>query len=134
VAREDCARVWASLLLGHAEPNTYHLVTGPEAVTDREVFDYMTGKTGYRAEYVEMSDDELATWWRSRGLPDDFATGDFSKLPMKLCIPDLVCCGQLAARGYMGHPTDTVERLTGSKPLSFKENYVKYESLFPKND
>ncbi|KXS18202.1 NAD(P)-binding protein [Gonapodya prolifera JEL478] len=136
VARSDCGRVYAALVLGKAPPNTVHLVSGPEAVTDREIFDYVTSKVEYKAEFVEMTDDELASWWREKGLPDDFATGDFSKLPMKICIPDLVCCGecQCVARGYMSEVSDAVEKLTGRRPLGFRENYVQYEHLFPRND
>lgn len=119
--------------MGRAEPNTCHVVTGPVAVTDREVFDYMNSKSGYKAQFVDMSDEELAKWWRERGLSDDAVNGDFSKLPMKLCIPDLLCCGEMVREGHMELVTDTVEKLTGRKPQGYKENFVKYEGLFPKN-
>lgn len=120
--------------MGKAEPNTCHVVTGPEAVTDRGVFEYMNAKSGYNAGFVDMTDAELAGWWRERGLSDDAINGDFSKLPMKLCIPDLVCCGEMVREGHMEQVTDTVERLTGRKPLGYKENFAKYEFLFPRND
>ncbi|KAE9002349.1 hypothetical protein PF001_g13641, partial [Phytophthora fragariae] len=41
VAREDCGRVFGALLLGKQEKNTVVDVTGPEAVTDREIFEWM---------------------------------------------------------------------------------------------
>ncbi|KAK4151645.1 NAD(P)-binding protein [Chaetomidium leptoderma] len=134
VAREDCGRVFGALLMGKAEPDTCHTLTGPEAVTDREIFDYINSVSGYKAEFVDMTDDALAAWWRERGLPDNAINGDFSQLPMKLCIPDLLCCGEMVAQGHMAEVTDAVEKLTGRKALGFKENYKKYEQLFPRND
>lgn len=134
VAREDCGRVFGALLMGKAGPNTCHAVTGPEAVTDREVFEYINSKSGYKAEFVETNDEELAAWWQKKGLSDDAINGDFSKLPMKLCIPDLLCCGEMLRGCYMEQVTDTVEKLTGRQPLGYAENFAKYEFLFPKND
>ncbi|KAK0745795.1 hypothetical protein B0T18DRAFT_428876 [Schizothecium vesticola] len=60
--------------------------------------------------------------------------GDFSKLPMKLCILDLLCCGETVAQGYMEEVTDAVEKLTERKPLRYKGSFTKYEHLFPRND
>lgn len=134
VAREDCGRVLGALLLGKAAPNTCHYVSGPAAVTDREVFEYMNSKSGYKAEFVDMNDEELGRWWQERGLSDDAINGDFSKLPMKICIPDLLCCGEMVREGHMEQVTDTVETLTGRKPLTFQENFAKLEFLFPKNE
>ncbi|ETI34916.1 hypothetical protein F443_18688 [Phytophthora nicotianae P1569] len=52
---------------------------------------------------------------------------------MKLCIGDLLCCGEMLANGSMSKVTDTVERLTGRKPLGYKENLLQYKEIFPKN-
>ncbi|KAG7391423.1 hypothetical protein PHYPSEUDO_004958 [Phytophthora pseudosyringae] len=79
-----------------------------------------------------MPDEELRAYWLGRGLPTD-VYGDFSKLPMKLCIGDLLCCGEMLANGSMSTVTDTVERLTGRKPLGYKENLLQYKEIFPKN-
>ncbi|KAG1707082.1 hypothetical protein DVH05_026278 [Phytophthora capsici] len=132
VAISDCGRVFAALLLGKQEKNTVVTVTGPEAVTDREMFEWMNSISGYKAEFVDMPDDELRAYWLGRGLPTD-VYGDFSKLPMKLCIGDLLCCGEMLANGSMSQVTDTVERLTGRKPLGYKENLLQYKEIFPKN-
>lgn len=132
VAREDCSRVLGSLLLGKGEPNTAYDITGPEAITDKEIFDWICEQTGYKAEFVDMPDAELEKWWADRGLPYDGLTGDFSKLPMKLCMYDMLCCGEMVATGKMLKPSDNVEKLTGRKPLGFKEALEKYRSIFPK--
>lgn len=137
VAREDCARVFGALLLGRGEPNRVYYVSGPEAVTDREMMDYILSKTGYKAELVAVEDEELRKYWADRGMTTDaleMLKTDVTGLPMPICQGDLVCCGQLVRLGYMEKVHDTVEKLTGRKPLTYQENYVKYEALFPRND
>ncbi|KAJ9145448.1 Quinone oxidoreductase 2 [Pleurostoma richardsiae] len=133
VAREDAGRVAAALLLGRGEPNTIYDVTGPEAVTDREVFDWINSQSGYKAQFVDTPDEELKKWWLDRGLPESFE-GDFSALPMKLCIGDLLCCGEMVARGFMAQTSDTVEKLTGRKPLGYKEALLEYKDIFPRSE
>lgn len=134
VAREDCGRVFGALLLGRGEPNKAYYVTGPEAISDRDMFEHMNAKTGYKAEFVDMSDDELRKWWADRGMGKDALKALESDLPLKLCQDDLICTGAMLRDGYMTEVTDTVEKLTGRKPLGFKENFVKYEHLFPRSD
>lgn len=136
VAREDCGRVFGALLLGGdaVEVNKAYYVSGPEAVTDREVFEYMNSVSGYKAELVEMEDEELRAWWAERGMVADALKALESDLPLKLCQDDLLCCGQMVRLGYMDEIHDTVEKLTGRKPLGYKENFVKYEGFFPKHD
>jgi uncharacterized protein YbjT (DUF2867 family) len=130
VASEDCGRVLAALLLGRGEVNTVYDITGPEAVTDMEIFEWMCAQSGYRGEFIDLPDEEFKEWWLGRGLPDD-VSGDFSRVPMKLCIDDLLCCGEMVAKGYMAKTSNAVEELTGRKPLSFREGLLQYKGLFP---
>ncbi|EGZ22878.1 hypothetical protein PHYSODRAFT_554510 [Phytophthora sojae] len=133
VAIEDCGRVFGALLLGKQDKNTVVDVTGPECVLDEDMFNWMNSISGYNGKYVDMPDEELREYWLGRGLPTEFF-GDFSKTPMKLCIGDLLCCGETLANGSMNKVTDTVERLTGRKPLGYKENLLQYKEIFPKNE
>lgn len=133
VAREDCGRVLGALLMGKGEPNTVYTITGPKAVTNKDIFDWMAEQSGYRGEFVELSDEELEKWWKARGLPYDMH-GDFSKVPCKLTMPDLLCCGQMVAWGHLKKTTDAVKQLTGREPLGHEEYLLKYKDLFPKSD
>ncbi|PYH49293.1 NAD(P)-binding protein [Aspergillus saccharolyticus JOP 1030-1] len=128
VAREDCGRVLAALLLGRGQPNTVYDVTGPQAVTDQEVFDWVCGAFGVKGELVDVPDHELRKWWIARGLPTSVT--EPSPLPMKLCVDDLLCCGEMVARGYLTKTSDAVELLTGRKPLSFQEVLLTYKDTF----
>ncbi|OJJ42346.1 hypothetical protein ASPZODRAFT_77035 [Penicilliopsis zonata CBS 506.65] len=129
VAREDCGRVLAALLLGRGEPNKVYQVTGPEAVTDEQILhsicENLAGDD--KIQFVDLPDEELKDYWVRRGLPTD--VGEVSKLPMKLCVDDLLCCGEMVAKGYMAKTSNAVEILTGRKPLSVQDVLNKYQGL-----
>eukprot|EP00727_Mastigamoeba_balamuthi_P010316 m51a1_g5907 hypothetical protein (318) ;mRNA; f:602788-603741 len=130
VAREDCGRVLGALLMGRGEAGRVYVVTGPAAVTQQEVFEWICAESGYRGRYVDMPDDEMRSWWLERGLPVE-ADGDFSGMPLRLCVDDLMCSGEMIAIGSMLETTDTVERLTGRKPLPFQKALLRYKDSFP---
>lgn len=131
VAREDCSRVAAALLLGKGQPKSVYDVTGPEAVSDSKIFEYICKKNGLKAEIQTMTDEELEKYWADKGLPRTIS-GDFSKFPMKLCVNDVVSCGDVVKRGLMTKVTDTVEKLTGRRPLSVWEVIDKYDDILPR--
>ncbi|KAG8161188.1 hypothetical protein KVR01_009452 [Diaporthe batatas] len=133
VAKDDCGRVLGALLMGKGEPNTVYTVTGPEAVTNREIFEWMANQSGYKGTFENLSDEALEKWWKAKGLPYD-VTGDFSKTPCKVCMLDLLCRGQIVAGGHMKKTTDAVERLTGRKPAGFREYLLRYKDSFPKSE
>jgi NAD(P)H dehydrogenase (quinone) len=133
VSRDDCGRVLGALLLGKGEPNTVYEVTGPEPVSHEEIFEFMNSVSGYKGEFVDLPDEELKKWWLDRGLPKD-VYGDFSQLPMKLCIGDLLCSGEMVANGCMTPATDAVKKLTGREPTHWKDAMIKYKDIFPKSE
>eukprot|EP00644_Phytophthora_capsici_P014328 jgi/Phyca11/503318/fgenesh2_kg.PHYCAscaffold_3_\ len=133
VARDDCGRVLGALLLGRGEPNTVYEVTGGEPVSHEEIFEWMNIQSGFKGEIIDLPDEELKKWWLDRGLPED-VYGDFSKLPMKLCIGDLLCSGEMVANGCMTPPSDVVEKLTGRKPTHWKDAMIQYKDIFPKSE
>ncbi|KAL4162583.1 hypothetical protein PRNP1_003119 [Phytophthora ramorum] len=133
VSRDDCGRVLGALLLGKGEPNTVYEITGGDGVSHEEIFEFMNSHSGYKGELVDLPDEELKKWWLDRGLPTD-VYGDFSKLPMKLCIGDLLCSGEMIANGCMTPASDAVEKLTGRKPTHWKDALIKYKDIFPKSE
>jgi NAD(P)H dehydrogenase (quinone) len=132
VSRDDCGRVLAGMLL-NGEPNTVYEVTGPEPASHEEIFEWMNSVSGYKGELVDLPDEELKKWWLDRGLPKD-VYGDFSQLPMKLCIGDLLCSGEMVANGCMTPATDAVKKLTGREPTHWKDVMLKYKDIFPMSE
>jgi hypothetical protein len=115
--------------LGRGEPNKIYDVTGPEAITDEQVFQWICSNVKNQGKFVAVSDQEMKAYWLERGLPTDVSE-DFSQIPMKLCIDDLLCCGEMVGRGYMAKTSNTVETLTGRKPMSFQDVLTKYRATF----
>ncbi|KAJ5995035.1 hypothetical protein N7481_002012 [Penicillium waksmanii] len=78
VAREDCGRVLAAILLGRGEPNKIYDVTGPEAITDEDVFQWISSNFKSQGNFVTVSDQEMKEYWLERGLPTDVSGGFLS--------------------------------------------------------
>ncbi|KAF4316884.1 hypothetical protein BBO99_00004183 [Phytophthora kernoviae] len=128
---EFCGGKWLTNSKG--EPNTVYEITGFEPASHEEIFEFMSSQSGYKGELVDLPNEKLEKWWLDRGLPKD-VYGDFSQLPMKLCIGDLLCSGEMVANGCMLPPSDAVEKLTGRKPTHWKDAMIKYKDIFPKTE
>ncbi|EFW99885.1 nucleoside-diphosphate-sugar epimerase [Grosmannia clavigera kw1407] len=131
VAKADCSRVVAALLLGKGEPNTIYNVTGPEMVSDYTFIDMVRKYTGWKGELVASTDEELYEYWGGRGVPKT-VTGDFSKSPIPLCVDDIVTNTTEIRNGTMGVVSDAVEKLTGRKPSSSRDVMLLYKDVLPK--
>jgi NAD(P)H dehydrogenase (quinone) len=131
VARQDCANVAAAVLAGKGEPGKAYEVTGGDLYSEKEIFDMISAHTGWSAEYIEMTDDELYAFWDGLGVPRE-VTGDFSNSPVPFCSDDFVQNGASLRAGHFTRVTDTVEKLTGRKPLTPEEVMLKYESVLPR--
>ncbi|KAJ5099757.1 hypothetical protein N7532_006758 [Penicillium argentinense] len=128
VAREECGRVLAPLLLGRGKPNTVYNVTGLEAITNEQVFRWICDNVKDQGHISTVSDQEMKDYWLQRGLPTP-VSGDFSQTPMKLCIDDLLCCREMVAKGYMANANNAVGMLAGRKPLAFQDALAKYTGV-----
>lgn len=130
VAREDCSRVAAALLAGKGQTNSTYIVTGPELISDRDIYEMISERTGWTCDFVDVSDEEYYAFWDSHHVPRT-ADGDFSKSPIPLCSDDLVTNGTSIRAGHHTFLTDTVLRLTGCSPLSARTVLEKYIDILP---
>ncbi|VUG17386.1 DEBR0S2_05842g1_1 [Brettanomyces bruxellensis] len=135
VSREDCGRTFGALIMGRGKPNTVYTLTGPEALTNKQVFDKICAASGYKGEYVPVSDEELRKYWTAQGVPKD-VEGDKSKnkSPMPLIMDDLESCGIVVRRGLMRNVTNDIEKLTGRKPLTAEQTIQSLKDNWPKNE
>lgn len=131
IAREDCSRVAAVLLAGKGAPNSIYSLTGPELISDREIYEMISRRTGWECDFVDVSDDEYYAYWDSHNVPRT-ADGDFSRSPIELCSDDLVTNGTGIRAGHHSFLTNTVKELTGYDPLSARSVLEKYVSVLPK--
>lgn len=106
VTRDDCARVAAAAIVD-AATGTFP-VSGPEALSARDVAAIATELTGKPIEVVTISDDQLAAGMRSGHVPDEI-------------IRLVVGIEKLNREGGAAAIHGTIEKLTGTKPQSIRD-------------
>lgn len=104
----DIARVGVEALLSPAAPNADLILTGPEALSYDEVAVILSGASGRTITHVRLDSEELCSIYEATGLPS--AAAQF-----------LAAMDSAIATGIENRTTDTVERVTGTAPRSFRE-------------
>lgn len=130
VSRDDVAEVAAAILLGAGEPDTGYDVTGPEALSYREVGELISELSGATITVIDLTDEEMYTMWDSLGVPRE-STGDFSNSPVPWCSDGMVTFGQMIRAGHLDRVTDVVERFTGHPPRSLRELMLERRDAWP---
>ena len=105
VSREDCARAAAGALLRPAADRTY-TVTGPAALTTREIAAEASRLAGRPIAVVDVGDEQLAAGARAAGVPD-FVIENF-----------IVAFDRNTRERKVESVTDAVESLWGERPIS----------------
>jgi NAD(P)H dehydrogenase (quinone) len=107
-ARDDMAAAIAGALASGAKESTTYTLTGPKAYTVAEVAALVTEVTGKPIQVIQLSDDALTDGMKAAGLPEPIAR--------------LLVSFDAATRvGGLGMVTDSVEKLSGRKPVSLKQ-------------
>ncbi len=131
VAREDVARVGVKILQGLGEPNTGYQVTGPEALSYRDVTELIVELSGADIAHVDLDDDAMYAMWDSLGVPRDSATGDFSNSPVPWSSDGMVSFGRMIRDGHLDVTTDVVERFTGRRPKALRRLMEERRHTWP---
>ena len=124
VARNDCAEVAACVAAGAGEDNHIYNITGPTANTMEEFVAIGSEVTGKKVVYKYVDDDELYTFFDSKGIPRTM-DGDWSKADpaFPFCSDGMVTFGIAIRKDQMSYCTNDFEMLTGKKPLSVREMF-----------
>ena len=130
VSRDDVAAVAAALLLGRGEPNTAYDVTGPEALTYREIGELIAEISGRPIEIVDLTDEQMYAMWDAAGVPRQ-STGDFSASPVPWCSDDMVSFGANIRAGNLARVTDAVPALTGRPGTRMRDLMVRASAAWP---
>jgi NAD(P)H dehydrogenase (quinone) len=85
--------------------------------------------SGINYEYVTLNSDEFYEYLDSIHIPRD-SHGDYSKSPVPWCSNDMVTNESSIRDGLMAIETDTVEKLTGRKPLCARDLVEKYSYVW----
>ena len=108
ITREDTAKAAAGALIADAPGSRVLTITGPEALTVRELAAIASEVTGKPIEVVDVSDEQYAAGLQQAGFSADLA-GLFTTFEIG------------HRRGLLSMVTDAVEELWGDKPTTVRE-------------
>ncbi|MBC3797620.1 NmrA family NAD(P)-binding protein [Acetobacterium tundrae] len=131
IAKDDSGRVATALLLGKGENNKGYDVTG-QLVSEHEICELINAISGKNYEYITMNEEEYYDYLDSIYIPRT-SHGNYSKSPVPWCANDMVTNESGIRDGLMALETDTVEILTGNKPMNPKELLEKYSFVWKEN-
>lgn len=128
IAKDDSGRVATALLLGKGEYNQDYDVTG-RLISEHEICNMIREISGIDYEYITMNEEEYYDYLDSIYIPRT-SKGNYSKSPVPWCANDMVTNESGIRDGLMAIETDTVEKLTGRKPLDPKDLLEKYSFVW----
>ena len=128
IPKDDSGRVATALLLGKGEPNKDYDVTG-NLISQREICGMVAKASGINYEYVPVNDEAFLKYLDSIHIPRE-TNGDYSKSPVPWCGNDMLTNEGGIRKGQMSIQTDTVEKLTGRKPMAVSELIDRYSFVW----
>ncbi|MBI2333985.1 MAG: SDR family oxidoreductase [Chloroflexi bacterium] len=117
ITREDVARASAAALTSSFEGRRTVEITGPEAVTQYEIAEITSKLAGREITYVPITLDALVQAMEANGLPRPVAEG-YASFDVAI------------AQGKFSAVTNTVEELTGFKPISVADFLSAHQAEF----
>ena len=120
VARQDCVACAAAVLTQDGHGNQAYDVTGPEALSFRDVAALASDITGRPLPAEDISDEENYAEFDALGVPREASDDPDPNVPIPWCSDDMVTFGAAIREGYMDYVSDTVERLTGRAPTPLR--------------
>jgi NAD(P)H dehydrogenase (quinone) len=121
VARADCVACAAAVLTQEGHGNTAYDVTGPAALTFRDVAALASEIAGRPLPTSDVSDEENYALFDAIGIPREASDDPDPTVPIPWCSDDMVTFGRAIREGYMDHVSNTVERLTGRAPIPLRD-------------
>ncbi|MFF2014481.1 SDR family oxidoreductase [Paenibacillus sp. NPDC058177] len=121
VTREDCAHAAAAALIATVSGNQTLDVSGPEALTGKDIAAIASEFTGRAIEFVPLTTEQLVGIYEAAGLPNGAA--------------QVFASFQTASsKGEYGQVTTTVKDFTGQAPVGLKAVLAANKSAFVSAD
>ncbi|GAK10727.1 NmrA family NAD(P)-binding protein [Geomicrobium sp. JCM 19039] len=120
VDARDIAEVGVRALIDVKPHNTEHIITGPDALTYKEVGQIIGRVAGRQIKHQSITDKEFIMKWVDAGFSKDYAkfmTGIDRRIREK---------------GAESQVTDTIWQVTGRYPISFKQFVEHHENAWVK--
>lgn len=129
IAKDDCARCGAALLLGRGEPNKDYDLTSSTPISERDICEKIAKVSNLPYKYQTMDDQQFKQYLMAMGVPET-TDGDKSHSPVPFCTNDMVTNEKGISNGQMGVVTNDVEKLTGRKPLTIDDLIDEYSYVW----
>jgi len=131
IARADCIRAAAAAMLATGTEDQTFNITGPEALTYREVCRILAECAGKSIEWVDCTPEQAYAEFDAMGIPRA-AVADQSVGGIPWSSDDMVSMQVGIAGGWFDVFSDDVERLTGTKPRGFRDFAFDHQEFLRK--
>ena len=126
VAKEDCVAAAVEALAGENHAGRIYEITGPELFSMRDLCALAEAMTGRRVEFVPISDEEFAADLAAAGIPAEYEAGMEHPVIGTSSRKDILSYEQGVRGGWFALLSDDVERLTGRRPMSLRDNFERH--------
>ena len=126
VAKEDCVAAAVEALAGENHAGRIYEITGPELFSMRDLCALAEAMTGRRVEFVPISDEEFDADLTAAGIPAEYEEGMEHPVIGTSSRKDILSYEQGVRGGWFALLSDDVERLTGRRPMSLRDNFERH--------
>ena len=126
VAKEDCVAAAVEALAGENHAGRIYEITGPELFSMRDLCALAEAMTGRRVEFVPISDEEFDADLAAAGIPAEYEEGMEHPVIGTSSRKDILSYEQGVRGGWFALLSDDVERLTGRRPMSLRDNFERH--------
>jgi NAD(P)H dehydrogenase (quinone) len=127
VSREDCIASAVAVISTPGHENTVYNITGPELLSYRDIAALAAELSGKPVEYKVVSDEEKLAMFDAMGVPRQ-VLADMSQSPIPWPSEEMVSFERAVREGFLAVRSDDVEKLTGRKPASLRDVYLRLQS------
>lgn len=113
----DVAAVGVEALTGEGHEGQIYELTGPEAISNKEVADILSEVTGKEVEYMDVPEDSARKTMQEQNTPEWMANA-------------LMELYSVFKGGYSNQVFDTVQAVTDKKPHTFRQFAQDYKECF----
>jgi NAD(P)H dehydrogenase (quinone) len=131
VSREDCVACATEVLAQSGHENRAYEITGPELLSIPLALKMASEISGKPIVIEPVDDDGMFAYFDSLGVPRH-ASDIVPAGPIPWSSDDMVTFGQAIREGFFDVCSGDVERITGKKPVSLREIFMRHKDSWPK--
>lgn len=127
VAKDDCARVAAAVLLNSAQhANAIYEITGPELLSFADLARLCSEASGKPIAYINVSHDEKLAIFDAMGVKRDYEEGMVNENTSAWASNEMITYEMAIKQQFFSLCSRHVELITGRKALTVREVIAQY--------